>query len=329
MAKRLLAIYLVLVVLVAGLIPGCTGATTGTIEVKATLDGAAWTGAVQYTLTGPAGTSAINGTSVDDTFIVTAGSWACAYVSGGPGTFVNITPSATQSVAVGETKTFTLNFVTPAGPTQVDVSIEFVTWSINGTPVPPGIHFVGPGAIIDAHFKKHVSGAEEGAEVPVKQTDWLDFHNNGYEGTPGPVINLHCVNAWGAVTTDPPSDKISQQATVGGDPVAPCYTFAVEFCQHVLLDVETEWEQKICTNYTKKINWIGLPNLPQGLTTLDGVLDVVFEIQPPIVQWQSFDLVTWACVEVGEGYEDTNPDNDCTKAADCPPLTVIYSGPSM
>lgn len=334
MRKEVFAICSVLLILVASIAvlgPGCTP-TTGTINVDATFDGSPWTGPVDYTLTGPGATAptVINGTSVDDSFTADPGSWTCAYVSGGPGVFVDITPSETQSVTAGGTTNFTLNFVTPVvPPTQVDASVEFLTWSINGTPVLPGWHPVGPGAIIDAHFKKHVSGAEEGAKVTIDQTDWLDFHNNGYEGEEGPPIKLHCVNAWGAVTTDPPSDKNSQQATVEGDPVAPCYRFAVEFCEHVFLDVETSWEQKICTNYTKNINWIGLPKPGGEPWILAGLDDVVWEIETPLLPGQSFDLVAWACVEVGEGFEDTNPDNNCTNPADCPPLFITYVGPPL
>jgi hypothetical protein len=313
MRRRFFSICSVLLILVASIVvlgPGCTP-TTGTINVDATLDGLPWpssgTGAVNYTLTGPGATAPtiIDGTKVPDSFTGDPGSWTCAYVAGGPGVFVSITPSDTQSVTAGVTTNFTLNFLTPALPTYVNASVQFLYWTINGTKVSPGWHPVGPGAIIDAHFAKHVSGNATGAKVPVKQTDWIVVHNNGYEGEQGPPINLHCVNGWGAVTTVPPSDKISQQATVDGDPVAPCYRFAIEFCEHVLLDVETEWEQKICTNYTKIINWIGIP-LPQGG---DGLIlqdpgDVAWEIEPPLMPGQAFDLVAWACVEVGEGFED-------------------------
>ena len=117
MKKKFLAIFLscmLLAALIVVLLPGCKP-TTGTIDVKATLDGAAWTGAVQYTLTGPgaAAPTIINGTSVPTTHSrVNPGSWTCAYVSGGPGTFVNITPSVTQTVTAGGTTTFTLNFLT-------------------------------------------------------------------------------------------------------------------------------------------------------------------------------------------------------------------------
>jgi hypothetical protein len=119
MRKRIFAIWsvlLVLVISIAVLVPGCPAPTQCTINVKATLDGAAWTGAVQYTLTGPGAASPISGTSVDASHSVDCGNWTCAYGSGGPAgaSFVNITPSANQSVSAGGTITFTLNFVTPA-----------------------------------------------------------------------------------------------------------------------------------------------------------------------------------------------------------------------
>ena len=118
MRKKIFSIWSVLLVLlvsIAVLVPSCAP-TQGTIDVKATLDGSAWTGAVQYTLTlpGAAAPTVINGASVASTHRnVNPGSWTCAYVSGGPGTFVNITPAATQSVTAGGTITFTLSFVTP------------------------------------------------------------------------------------------------------------------------------------------------------------------------------------------------------------------------
>jgi copper(I)-binding protein len=110
------SVLLVLLVSITVLVPGCDGeGETGTIDVKATLDGSAWSGAVQYTLTGPgaAAPTIINGTSVPTTHRnAEPGSWTCAYVSGGASVFVNITPAATQSLTAGATITFTLNFVT-------------------------------------------------------------------------------------------------------------------------------------------------------------------------------------------------------------------------
>ena len=317
MKKKIFSIWSVLLVLVvslAVLVPGCTP-TTGTIEVKATLDGSPWTGAVDYTLTGPGALAptVINGTSVDDTFTVDPGSWTCAYVSGGPGTFVDITPTPPQTVTAGGTTTFTLNFVTP---TQVDAYVTFDSWSINGTPIPtppPGITvWVTPGTIIDATYKEHVSGNDTGAPVTVHQTSWLTIHNTGAEGSgEGESMWLHCVNGAGAVTTDPPSDVSNQQCTVEGNPVEPCHEIELEVCVPVNLDVEVDLAQVVCTTYTKTINWIGYPS----------PTDILFDVTS-VAPFQTITLVSWACVEVGEGFEDTNPNNDCSDPS--PMITIGF-----
>jgi hypothetical protein len=143
MRRRPFAIYLICAVLVvssAVLTSSCVP-TECTIEVKATLDGAVWAGAVEYTLTGPGAASPITGTSVEDTFRVDCGNWTCAYVSGGPeGAYLDdIAPSETQTVYNGGTITFTFNFktgakfighfVTPEGePYPFDVIISDGTW---------------------------------------------------------------------------------------------------------------------------------------------------------------------------------------------------------
>ena len=329
MRKKLFSIWSVLLVLVfsiAVLVPSCTP-TTGTIEVKATLDGIAWpssgTGAVDYTLTGPGATAptVIDGTKVPDSFSGDPGSWTCAYVSGGPGTFVDITTAPTQSVTAGNTTTFTLNFVTPVPPTQVDASVEFVSWTINGVRVDPGpVYAVYPGDWVDIEYKEHVSG-EEDAVVTVHQTSWLKVHNTGFEGTgEGPSIWLHVVNAPGAVTMDPSADKLYQDATVEGVIHPPCDEIELKACVPVNLDVEVGWELVVCNNYTKTINWIGFP--PAGSMILVDGPEVLFDATV-IDNWVSLNLTSWACVEVGEGFEDYDPSNDCTDP--CPTLTIIHN----
>ena len=318
MKKKIFSIWsvlLILVVSIAVLVPGCTP-TTGTINVDATLDGSPWpssgTGAVDYTLTGPGATAPtiIDGTKVPDSFTGDPGSWTCAYVSGGPGTFVNITPTPTQSVTAGGAINFTLNFVTPV--TLVDASVTFLTWSINGTPVPPGTYWITKGTIIDAKYTEHVSGNDTGAPVTVHQTSWLTVHNTGIEGSgEGPSMWLHCVNGAGAVTTDPPSDVSNQQCTVEGNPVEPCDEIELVVCQPVNLDVEVDLTLNVCTSYTKTINWIGYPS----------PTDILYDVTV-VAAFQTVTLVSWACVEVGEGFEDTNHDNDCCVAS--PPITIGF-----
>ena len=320
MKKGILAICLVLVLLVAASGLSCP-ADKGTIEVKATLDGAPWTGSVDYTLSRTGET--VTGASVDKTFTVAPDTWTCAYVSGGPGLFVDITPSPTQSVAAGGTITFTLNFVTP--PTPVDASIEFDSWTINGMRVDPGWYVVGPGDWIDIEYKEHVSG-EEDAVVRVDQTNWLQVHNIGYEGEiPGPPIKLHCVDHPNAVRMDPPATKLYQQCTVEGNPVVFCHRLELEYCEPVNLDVETGWELVVCNNYTKTINWIGFPVGGTMILDLNG-LEVLWDVEE-IEPFMAFNLTDKACIEVGDGFEDTNPDNDCTDW--CPPLIIIYAPPPL
>lgn len=157
MGKRLVAIYsvsVVAVVLLAILVPSCIPPERCTIEVRASLDGSLWTGAVQYKLTGPGG--AISGDVVPETSRnVHCGNWTCSYISGGPGeAYLNsIMPSPSQSVSEGGTITFTLEFKTilpETGTIQVKATICGISWEgtvqytltesggspINGTEVP-------------------------------------------------------------------------------------------------------------------------------------------------------------------------------------------------
>jgi len=316
------SVLLVLVVSIAIVVPGCTP-TTGTIEVKATLDGLTWEGLVDYTLTGPGAASPISGTSVNATHTVDPGSWNCTYDGGGPGVFVDITPTPPQTVTAGETTTFTLNFVTPE---DVDISVVFKTWTHNGVPIPEEQTWVlvSPGDWIDVEYTEHVSG-EDDAHVTVHQTSWLEVHNIGWWGEEpdGPTVTLHVVNAPGAVTmSPPPADKSNQQATVGGVPVSWCDEVDLPYCEKVKLDVEVDWELVVCNNYTKTINWIGF-NPPEGepMTLFVGP-DVLFESTNDFYDGVTFNLTAKACVEPGEGFEDTTPANDCTVWA--PTLTITY-----
>jgi hypothetical protein len=82
---------------------------TGALSVNATLDGAPWTGPVNYTLSGA---QTILGTAAPQTFVGAAGTYTLAYGSGGPAgaVFSGVTPTATQTLAGGGTVGFTLAF---------------------------------------------------------------------------------------------------------------------------------------------------------------------------------------------------------------------------
>ena len=307
MKKKPIAIGLVLVALIAVFWLSCEPGPQGTIDVKATLDGAPWTGAVEYTLTRTG--QNLTGASVEKSFNVTPDTWTCAYVSGGPAgaTFVDITPSATQALPDGGTITFTLNFVTPVPP--LGATIEFETWTINGEPVDPGIHFVPPDTIIDIEYKEHIEGPA-GEVVTVYQTAWLVIH---YVEGEGEVVWLHAVNADGAVFMDPPATKLYQMTTVEGVDAPYCTEVPLWKCDPVKLDVEIEWELEICTDYTKTINWLHFAEV-NGAPVLFDIL--------PLPPGTTFTLVSWARLEL-EG--DAGP--IIVETEPCPTLTIVIAGP--
>jgi hypothetical protein len=320
MRKGLLAISLVLLLSLAIVFPSCTGEgeTTGTIEVKATLDGAPWTGAVDYTLT-PASGSPVNGSSVDDSFTEDAGTLTCAYVSGGPGAFVDITTAETQNLIADGTITFTLNFQT----VQVDVSVVFDTWSINGTPVPPTpagpgtFWWISPDTVVDAHYTVQVGGGgnNTGKPVTVHETKTISVHNVGIEGEiPGGPIKWHVLNGFGAIQTDPPFDVSNQKATKEGQPVAVCTIIDLPYCEPISLDAECDIETEVGATFTKKVNWVRNP-VGVNITPLALWDDSIFEISESPA-FCVFTLVTTACEALGEeGFVDTDPSNDCSAAS--------------
>lgn len=88
-----------------------TEAIKGTImKVNATVDGVPWSGAVNYTLSGPATESSSSGPVNLGEF--PAGTYTITYNSGGPAgaALSSISPSPTQDLPSGGTITFTLNF---------------------------------------------------------------------------------------------------------------------------------------------------------------------------------------------------------------------------
>lgn len=120
--------YLISLVLIAVFFLSCapptptpTPPSANTLEVNATLNGSPWSGQLQYKLDRPDETSWFD--SVPKTLTVNPDTWTCTYLSGGPGNFVNITPSPTQTLPSGGTITFTINFTTPP-PTPITIRLE-------------------------------------------------------------------------------------------------------------------------------------------------------------------------------------------------------------
>jgi hypothetical protein len=268
MRKGFLAIcsvLLVLIISIALLVPSCAP-TTGTIEVKATLCGVAWQGAVNYTLT-PASGSAFTGNIVPKTFTVAPGTWTCGSVVGGPaGAFLNsIKPSASQSLVAGGTITFTLDFELNQ---DAAIVLPLLPWTVNGIPIQGPPYYYELGAVcntIDVHFLQWVNGCP-GYNVTLNETSKLYIHYDGYVGgPPNPPVTLHVVNADCAVNKTLQGQgllpvKKSQVASFKGIPVHPgMEDIPLNFCDDsAYLDVETQWQLVKCLNYTKSINWFGI-----------------------------------------------------------------------
>ena len=325
MRKRLVAIYSVLVVaivLLAVFVPSCgtTTTTKGTIEVKATLDGAPWpssgTGAVSYNLTGPGGSNITGTTSVPKSFSVDPGSWNCAYVSGGPpeAYFVNITPSSPQTLAAGGNITFTLNF-----ELNQDATIEFITWSVDGEPwLGPTLEVV-PCHIIDVHFQQWVDGCRDKV-VAVNETSWLNItYLQGPTSVQILVVNDLCALNKTPIPQGPTPEKLSQVPSFNGQPVEKGWLSDPQLPggPPILLDVETAWQLVKCLNYTKSINWFGISLLfvPEPHPC------VLFELLLPGPGYYTFTLQAFAEVALVDD-TDVNPDNNHAMG---PPLFLIVN----
>ncbi|MBE0431800.1 MAG: hypothetical protein IBX67_08250 [Dehalococcoidia bacterium] len=222
MKKRTLVIGLVVVVavvLTAVLWLSCAG-EQGSIRIEATLDGAPWTGAVQYTLTGTDET--IQGTSVARTLTVAPGTWTCAYVSGGPdgASLVDITPSPSQTVSEGGTITFTMNFAAEALETTVEVQA-----TLCGEP------WQGAVSYTLSRTDEPVAGTSVGEAFTVRPGTWTCEYVSGGPGrayladiTPSPTQAL----AGGGTVTFTLDFELAQDArvefaywTINGERVEP------------------------------------------------------------------------------------------------------------
>jgi hypothetical protein len=301
--KRLIPIYSVLVVaiiLLAAFVPSC-GPSTGTIEVKATLCGVPWQGAVNYTLTLSGGTSPVTGGVVPTTHSsMTPGTWTCAYDAGGPaGAFLkSIKPLASQSLVAGGTITFTLDF-----ELNQDAVIEFTTWTVSGQPWQGSEILAEPCMVIDSHFRQWVNGCE-GYNVTMNETSWLKITQIA---GPGPVV-IYVVDDPCAVNKTPaPREKVSQVPTFDGVPTSKGQNITLVTQTTTTLDVHTQWKLVKCVNYTKNINWFGIwvGAYEPGLHPC-----VLFELIVPLPgQMYQFTIQTGADVAI-VGDTDVDPGNN-------------------
>lgn len=310
MRRKILSIWSVLLILIislAVLVPGCEGEgePTGTVEVNATLDDDAWGGSLEYELSGPGGP--ITGSSVDNSHTAEAGDWTCAYVSGGPPDvdLVDIAPSPTQSLTADGSISFTFVFETPEE--QVDASITFVSWTIDGAQVPPGSYTVYPPTIIDCEYDVVINGTYC-QTVNATVSLYMRYHYGG----PNEFKSWHVANAPGSISTIPPGTIWSQNCTVNGVPRPPCYSFDVLNCHNVTLGVTFTYEAHKGTTYRHKVNWLGYRGSGPDNILFDNLIEWAG-------CWGDSDMVTWACVSVPG---DVNPENDCSD--DSPMLYIKH-----
>jgi len=321
------SVLLILIVSIAVLVPGCDGACTGDIEVRATLCDALWEGDVVYKLTGPGALAPtiIDGTSVNATHSgEDCGNWTCEYVSGGPDDayWVDITTDPTQEVTDGGTTTFTLNF-----ELDQDAMIDWVEWTVDGIPVPIQEEWVEvwPCDVIDAHFVQRVYGCEERI-VAVNETSELWITYKGYSGDPPGIGTpscggalpsfVHVVNDWCAVNKTAPAEKVSQNATFFGTYVDPGEMFElICFPEPAELDVETIWKLEKEIEYLKSIRWLGISFMPEEHPCV--VYDLIVPPGPP--GWYVYSLVAKAKVEL---MDDVDVDEGNNNAICLAPLVI-------
>ncbi len=318
------SITLVAIILLLVSVPNCQPTEQGTINVQATLCGVPWQGAVNYTLSTPGGALPLNGAEAPKSYVVEAGSWTCAYVSGGPsGSYLaSITPSDTQSVEEGSTITFTLNF-----ELEQDAAAEFLAWTVNGEPIGetgriPEYEAV-PCQIIDVHFGECVNGCQA-HKATVNETSWLEItQRDGPAGVKIWVFNEDCA----VMSTPPPQGlppvKKSQVPSINGQPVQQ--GTMIELPPPLLpvtttLDVGTVWELAKSLNYTQSIKWLGISRYP---FEPPGHECVLFELVVPGPGIYKFTLVAFTEVMLLD-CEDTNPGNNRVES---PPLTLTVNVP--
>ena len=205
---------------------------------------------------------------------------------------------------------------------EMDASIEFDTWTINGVPLDPQgpageIYYeaeVTWGDIIDVHFAQHVAGCKPEAYV-------IEYSRLDVLFTEGaiPFVGLHVYDGPCGVSKDPdPLEEVYRYLFVDGEPVEYCRPFDLFPFAPRILEVETLWLLEKNIDYTKTINWLVIGECfePEPWCVL---FDLWFEF-PGVYQ---FILVASAGVELKDD-EDVNLDNNYTES---PPLYLTVFVP--
>jgi hypothetical protein len=248
---------------------------------------------------------------------MSAGTWACAYVAGGPaGAFLNsIKPSGSQSLVADGTITFTLDF-----ELNQDAAIQWLYWTVNGEPQPqqPSEIIAMPCMIIDAHFRQWVNGCD-GYNVTMNEASWLMIQQLA---GPAPAMIVVVDDPCAVNKTPDPRYKVSQTASVDNVTRPKGYNITLNFPgPPTLLDVHTQWKLVKVVNYTKSINWFGI-----SLVMIEPGAHpcVLFELVLPVPGPYTFLLQTVADVALVDD-TDVDPGNDQDTS---PPIILnVNAGP--
>jgi|GEM_PF-463204 len=134
----------------------------GSVQVNATLDGVAWSGSVNFAVSGPLQSTDYQVPRRYSS--APAGLYSITYLGGGPGNaiFSNITPAPSQSLSAGQSITFNLNFISQSdtGTITVSATVDGRPWSTN----------IGSGPINYSIFKSDLADTED--VIPVTLRDY-------------------------------------------------------------------------------------------------------------------------------------------------------------
>ncbi|MFP3880550.1 MAG: hypothetical protein ACLFVA_06315, partial [Dehalococcoidia bacterium] len=174
--------------------------------------------------------------------------------------------------------------------------------------VTPGSYTVYPPTTIDTEYDVYVAG-NSSEWVTVNATFQVVKHFKGE----AEYQTWHVANAPGSVSTVPPAEDLTHEASVNGVIYPFCTSFEVPKCEPVTFDVHVSFRIRKGTTYRTNINWFGYRG--------SGPDDILFDTDSVRAgAWGMEDLITtWGCIYV-EG--DVDPTNDCSSNSSM--LQIIY-----